>query len=101
MRKWHLFCICLHLSGLDFLRTFEGELEDDLYYDDDDEDDDEEDDDHFYPNNAAHKHLEPHPRIKQLTDEVIHFCFTSMKVIPKSPLFYPSPFTGDSFPTFH
>ncbi|XP_037652668.1 RNA polymerase II-associated protein 3 isoform X1 [Sebastes umbrosus] len=57
------------LLGLDFLRTFEGELEDDLYYDDDDDDDDEEDDDHFYPQNAAHKHLEPHPRIKQLTDE--------------------------------
>ncbi|KAL7381048.1 hypothetical protein ABVT39_027772 [Epinephelus coioides] len=49
------------LLGLDFLRNFE----DDIIY----SDEDDEDDDHFYPYNAAHKVLEPHPRIKQLTDE--------------------------------
>ncbi|XP_033499098.1 uncharacterized protein LOC117267346 isoform X3 [Epinephelus lanceolatus] len=50
------------LLGLDFLRNFE----DDIIYSDEDDD---EDDDRFYPYNAAHKVLEPHPRIKQLTDE--------------------------------
>ncbi|XP_031165960.1 uncharacterized protein si:dkey-33c12.4 isoform X2 [Sander lucioperca] len=54
------------LLGLDFLRTFEGELEDDIVYTDDDDD---EDDDHYCPQHASHRSLEPHPRIKQLTDE--------------------------------
>ncbi|XP_039994175.1 uncharacterized protein si:dkey-33c12.4 [Xiphias gladius] len=48
--------------GLDF-RTFD--LQDDLIYSDDDEYDD--DDDDFY--NAAQRPLEPHPRIRLLTDE--------------------------------
>ncbi|KAM9341676.1 uncharacterized protein ABDE67_015338 [Symphorus nematophorus] len=52
------------LLGFDFLRSFEGELEDDLIYSDDDDDDD---DDRFYT--PSHKALEPHPRIRQLTDE--------------------------------
>ncbi|KAA8579249.1 hypothetical protein FQN60_007190 [Etheostoma spectabile] len=56
------------LLGLDFLRTFEGELESDIIYSDDDDDDDD-DDDHYCPQHAAHRSLEPHPRIKQLTDE--------------------------------
>lgn len=55
------------LLGLDFLRTFDGELEVDIIYSDDDYND--QDDDHFYANNAAYKPLEPHPRIKQLTNE--------------------------------
>ncbi|TNN50935.1 Tetratricopeptide repeat protein 31 [Liparis tanakae] len=54
------------LLGLDFFRTFGGELEDDIIYSDDDYNDQ---DDHFYANNAAYKPLEPHPRIKQLTNE--------------------------------
>ncbi|XP_044023469.1 stress-induced-phosphoprotein 1 [Siniperca chuatsi] len=54
------------LLGLDFLRTFDGDLDDDLIYSDDDDDDDY---DHFYPHSAAHRPLEPHPRIRQLTDE--------------------------------
>ncbi|XP_039641139.1 uncharacterized protein si:dkey-33c12.4 isoform X2 [Perca fluviatilis] len=53
------------LLGLDFLRTFEGELEDDILY----SDNDDEDDDYYCPQHAAHRSLEPHPRIKQLTDE--------------------------------
>ncbi|XP_068435846.1 uncharacterized protein [Clinocottus analis] len=59
------------LLGLDFLRTFEGELEDDIIYSDDDNDynNNDEDDHHFYAQNASCKSLEPHPRIKQLTDE--------------------------------
>ncbi|XP_063765345.1 reticulocyte-binding protein homolog 2a isoform X2 [Eleginops maclovinus] len=52
------------LLGFDFLRTFEGELDDDIIYSDDDEDDD-----HFYTPTSAHRSLEPHPRIKQLTEE--------------------------------
>ncbi|XP_070776599.1 stress-induced-phosphoprotein 1 isoform X2 [Enoplosus armatus] len=53
------------LLGFDFLRTFNGGLEDDLIY----SDEDDEDDDHFYPHSVAHRPLEPHPRIRQLTDE--------------------------------
>ncbi|XP_034419312.1 RNA polymerase II-associated protein 3-like isoform X2 [Cyclopterus lumpus] len=56
------------LLGFDFLRTVAGELEDDIIYSDDDYNDDDEDD-HFYAHNAAYKPLEPHPQIKQLTDE--------------------------------
>ncbi|XP_035530000.1 tetratricopeptide repeat protein 31-like [Morone saxatilis] len=52
------------LFGLDFLRNLEGDLEDDIIYSDDDDDDD-----HLYPHNSAHRPLEPHPRIRQLTDE--------------------------------
>ncbi|XP_034714141.1 uncharacterized protein si:dkey-33c12.4 [Etheostoma cragini] len=54
------------LLRLDFLRNFEGELENDIIYSDDDDDDD---DDHYCPQHAAHRSLEPHPRIRQLTDE--------------------------------
>lgn len=53
--------------GLDFLRTLEGELEDDIVYSDDDY--------HDHPckaHNAAYNNLKPHPRIKQLTNEVFH-----------------------------
>ncbi|XP_059209561.1 RNA polymerase II-associated protein 3 isoform X2 [Centropristis striata] len=54
------------LLGLDLLRNFEGELEDDLIYSDDDDD---EDNDRISSRYTAHRQLEPHPRIKQLTDE--------------------------------
>ncbi|KAK5917145.1 hypothetical protein CgunFtcFv8_012060 [Champsocephalus gunnari] len=54
------------LLGLDFLRTFEGDLDDDLIYTDDDDD---EDDDSFYTRTVSHRSLEPHPRIKQLSEE--------------------------------
>ncbi|XP_031733276.1 RNA polymerase II-associated protein 3-like [Anarrhichthys ocellatus] len=57
------------LLGLDFLRTFEGELDDMVYSDEDYDVDEDEDDRHVYAHTAAYKHLEPHPRIKQLTDE--------------------------------
>ncbi|XP_023286174.1 stress-induced-phosphoprotein 1-like [Seriola lalandi dorsalis] len=52
------------LFGLDF-RSYD--LNDDIIYSD--EDDDEDDDDSFYSHMAAHRPLEPHPRITQLTDE--------------------------------
>ncbi|XP_071354455.1 stress-induced-phosphoprotein 1-like [Trachinotus anak] len=51
------------LFGLDF-RSYD--LHKDIIYSDEDDDDD---DDPFYPNFSAHKPLEPHPRITQLTDE--------------------------------
>ncbi|XP_026196298.1 hsp70-Hsp90 organizing protein 2-like [Anabas testudineus] len=58
------------LDVFDFFRTFNTSLQDDLMYsDDDDEDDEDEDDDDFYPCHAAYRPLEPHPRIRQLTDE--------------------------------
>ncbi|XP_014903143.1 uncharacterized protein LOC106956669 isoform X2 [Poecilia latipinna] len=44
-------------------------LEDDLIYSDDDDDDYYDDDDDYHPRYAASKPLEPHPQIKQLTDE--------------------------------
>ncbi|XP_013873486.1 glutamic acid-rich protein isoform X2 [Austrofundulus limnaeus] len=56
------------LFGLQFPKS----LEDDLLYtdeDDDDDTDDDNDDDYYYPQRAIRKHLEPHPQIKQLTDE--------------------------------
>ncbi|XP_010746002.2 uncharacterized protein si:dkey-33c12.4 isoform X1 [Larimichthys crocea] len=56
------------LFGSDFLHSFDGNLEDDIIYSDEDEDD-EDDDDRVYSQNSAHKALEPHPRIRQLTDE--------------------------------
>ncbi len=80
------FCVRLHLPGLDFLRTFDGDLEDDIIYSDDDDDDD--DDDPVYTRSAAHRPLEPHPRIRQLTDEVLRFCFTFLKAKPKGSLLY-------------
>lgn len=59
------------LLGFDFLRAYDGELAKDIIYSDDDYD--EEEDEHFYPYNAPHhamhQSLEPHPRIRQLTDE--------------------------------
>ncbi|XP_054470252.1 triadin isoform X2 [Anoplopoma fimbria] len=66
-----LDCFTSGLLGLDFLRTIDRELEQDIVYSDDDDDDDydDDDDDQFYAHNAAHKPLEPHPRIKQLTEE--------------------------------
>lgn len=67
------FFLNLLSVGLDFFRTFNTSLQDDLMYsDDDDEDDEDEDDDDFYPCHAAYRPLEPHPRIRQLTDEVIY-----------------------------
>ncbi|XP_038554293.1 uncharacterized protein si:dkey-33c12.4 [Micropterus salmoides] len=54
--------------GLDFLRTFDGDLDHDLIYTDE-EDDDDDDDVHFCSHNAAYRPLQPHPRIRQLTDE--------------------------------
>lgn len=57
-------------SGYDCLRSFDTALQDDLMYSSDDDDDD----DGFYQSNAAFRPLEPHPRIRQLTDEVMnHF----------------------------
>ncbi|XP_073339048.1 uncharacterized protein [Pagrus major] len=62
-----LLDVVTSVFGLDFIRN---NLEEDLIYSDDDDDDDEDDDDdHFYPRNHAHRTLEPHPRIRQLTDE--------------------------------
>ncbi|KAF3700816.1 Tetratricopeptide repeat protein 31 [Channa argus] len=54
----------LNVLGIDFLRTFGGDRHDDLNSDDYDDDDD-----NFIPRNAAYKPLQPHPRIRQLTDE--------------------------------
>uniref|UniRef100_UPI0037E99194 stress-induced-phosphoprotein 1-like n=1 Tax=Semicossyphus pulcher TaxID=241346 RepID=UPI0037E99194 len=53
--------------GLDFLRNFDGDLDDDIIYSDDDDDDDY--DYRFSPEYAPQRNLEPHPRIRQLTDE--------------------------------
>nr|XP_046268662.1 RNA polymerase II-associated protein 3 isoform X2 [Scatophagus argus] len=50
--------------GLDFLRNIDGDLDDDIIYSDDSDDDD-----NFYPHSVAHRPLQPHPRIRQLTDE--------------------------------
>ncbi|XP_070834564.1 protein STIP1 homolog isoform X2 [Chaetodon trifascialis] len=55
------------LFGFDFLRTVDGNLDEDSLYSDDDDDDD--DDDDYYPRSVSHRPLEPHPRIRQLTDE--------------------------------
>ncbi|XP_054913329.1 RNA polymerase II-associated protein 3 isoform X2 [Poeciliopsis prolifica] len=44
-------------------------LEDDLIYSDDDDDYCDDNDDDYHPPYAASKPLEPHPQIKQLTDE--------------------------------
>lgn len=60
-------------TGFDFLRTFGAGLHEDLIYSDDDDDEDDYDDDYFYSNSAAYRPLEPHPRIRQLTDEVLPF----------------------------
>ncbi|KAL6106011.1 ttc31 [Pungitius sinensis] len=61
------------LLGLDFLRTLEGELEDDIVYSDDDDDGDDDHHHHHHhhlnAHDAAYKNLKPHPRIKQLTNE--------------------------------
>ncbi|KAM6968675.1 uncharacterized protein LKV04_017540 [Tautogolabrus adspersus] len=52
--------------GLDFLRNFDGDLEDDIVYSDDDDDD-------YYDRSSPHyspnRTLQPHPRIRQLTEE--------------------------------
>lgn len=72
----------LCFPGLDFLRNIDEDLEDDIYSDDDD------DDDNFYPNNVAHRPLEPHPRIRQLTEEVVHSTFAIWKVKQESSLYY-------------
>ncbi|MEQ2170964.1 hypothetical protein GOODEAATRI_005892 [Goodea atripinnis] len=57
-------------------------LEDDLIYSDDDDyyDDDDDDDDYYHHSlYAANRPLEPHPQIKQLTEEVTP-SFNSLKV---------------------
>ena len=78
--------MCLNLPGLDFLRTFEGDLDDDIIYTDDDDDD--EDDDRFYTPTVSHRSLEPHPRIKQLSEEVFPLLFDfSLEVKLKSFLY--------------
>ncbi|XP_041667829.1 RNA polymerase II-associated protein 3 [Cheilinus undulatus] len=62
-----LFDVLSHgLFGLDFLRNFDGNLEDDIIYSDDDDDDDY---DHCSPQYSPNRPLEPHPRIRQLTEE--------------------------------
>ena len=63
------------LAGLDLFRGLDEELEHDLVYTDD-----EDDSDQFYPPIAGDKVLEPHPRIKQLTDAVLRFCVTMLDV---------------------
>ncbi len=55
-------------------------LEDDIIYSDDEDEDDDDNDDPFRSHHVAHRPLEPHPRIRQLTDEVFCFCFTFLKV---------------------
>lgn len=47
-------------------------MEEDIVYSDDDDDDD----DRYYQRRAANRTLEPHPQIKQLTDEVLPFYCT-------------------------
>lgn len=74
------FCVCLYLPGLGFLRNVDGDLENDIIYSDDD-------DDNYYSRNALHSRLELHPRIRQLTDEVLHFTFTYWKVKQESSLY--------------
>lgn len=70
-----------YLPGVDFniLRALDANLENDLIYSDSDDDDDEEDED-LFSHNAAQMPLAPHPRIKQLTDEVlfVHPLFISV-----------------------
>lgn len=51
-------------------------------------DDEEEDDDDFYPHDVAHRPLKPHPRIRQLTEEVMHSSSTIWKVKQESSLCY-------------
>ncbi|XP_042243932.1 uncharacterized protein si:dkey-33c12.4 [Thunnus maccoyii] len=51
------------LLGLDIFRGLDAELENEIIYSDED------DDDEFYPPMAPNRALEPHPRIRQLTDE--------------------------------
>ncbi|KAM7403653.1 hypothetical protein PAMA_004205 [Pampus argenteus] len=51
------------LLGLDIFKGLDTELENDIIYSED------EDNDHIYPPSAAQRPLEPHPRIRQLTDE--------------------------------
>nr|XP_020459758.1 uncharacterized protein LOC109962410 [Monopterus albus] len=53
----------LDVLGLDFFRSLSANLHSDIIYSDDDDDDD------FYPQSTAHRPLQPHPRIRQLTDE--------------------------------
>ncbi|XP_041810317.1 protein STIP1 homolog isoform X2 [Chelmon rostratus] len=60
------FLDVLTAGFFDFLWTADGNLDNDILYSDDDDDDD---DDDFYPHNVSHRPLEPHPRIRQLTDE--------------------------------
>lgn len=70
-----VFCLSF-LLGYNFLRP----LEDDLIYSDSD-DDDEDDNDHS--RHAAKQPLQPHPQIKQLTEEVVqwfHLCRTETVV---------------------
>ncbi|KAM9842225.1 uncharacterized protein ACBR49_013672 isoform 2-T2 [Aulostomus maculatus] len=55
------------LFSFDIFRNFEQDL-DEYEYSDDDEDD------AFYPQNAARSSLQPHPRIKQLTEEEADKC---------------------------
>ncbi|XP_026164852.1 uncharacterized protein LOC113131607 [Mastacembelus armatus] len=56
----------LDALGFDFFRSFGGNFHNDIIYSDDDDDDD---DDLFFLPNATHRPLQPHPRIRQLTDE--------------------------------
>lgn len=53
-----------YVLGLD-PRNVDGNLEEEMYSDEEDDD--------FYPYTGAYRLLEPHPRIRQLTDEVFHF----------------------------
>lgn len=75
------FCVSLHPSGLNLLRNFDGDFEDDIIYSDEDDGDDDEDySEHFSSPNAPPRTLEPHPRIRQLTEEVIHCSFIYMEM---------------------
>ncbi|XP_028994053.1 nucleolin [Betta splendens] len=59
----------LDVLGFSYLRNYGARLQEDFFYSDDDDSDDDDDDDYFYPSRAAYSPLNPHPRIRQLTDE--------------------------------
>lgn len=65
------FCVCSYRPGLGYLGNPDRDLNYMLYSDDEDDDDDFS----FFPHNVRHSHVELHPRIRQLTDEVLLFHF--------------------------
>lgn len=63
-------CFLALSTGLHFLRNYGADLQDDLIFS---SDDDDTDDEYLYPRSS----LDPHPRIRQLTNEVTlkHFAY--------------------------